>query len=139
MATKLYPLGKSAFAKAQIDLIGHDIRVFAVDVADYTYSDTHEFLSDVPSGARVANASLTGNAVLSGGVFDADDATLLSVSGDPFEALVLVDYNGGADTARRLIAYIDEDSDGTGGFAVTPDGGNIVITWPSGSDRIFRL
>lgn len=139
MATKLYPLGKKAFGLAQIDLVAHDIRVFAVDVADYTYSDTHEFLSDVPSAARVANASLTGNAVLTGGVFDANDTTLLSVAGDPFEALVIVDYNGGADTARHLLAYIDEDTDGTGGFTVTPDGGNVLITWDSGADRIFRL
>jgi hypothetical protein len=57
MADKLYPKFKAQLMKGTYDLSSGLLVVKAVllDVApgDYTYNDTHEFLSDIPGAARV--------------------------------------------------------------------------------------
>jgi hypothetical protein len=42
----------------------------------------------------------------------------------------------GSDATARLIAYIDTASSG---LPVTPNGGDIVVQWDSGANRIFKL
>lgn len=68
------------------------------------------------------------------GICDADDVTFTSVSGDECEALVIYKHTG-TDGTSQLIAYIDSAT----GLAVTPNGGNITITWDSGVNKIFKL
>jgi hypothetical protein len=64
------------------------------------------------------------------GLFDGDDLTFPTVSGASVEALVIYRKNSGANTTWRLVAYIDT---GVTGLPVTPNGGNITVTWnPSG-------
>lgn len=124
MADKIYPKAKEAFLSGDIDLTSDDIRVILVDGADYTYSDSHDFLDDVPSGARVATSgALTGKSVTNG-AFDADDVTLTSVTGDASEAVIIYQHTG-TDSTARLIAYRDN----SGAFTVTPNGGNITLQW----------
>lgn len=121
------------------NLTSADIRAILVDVADYTVNlDTHDYLDDVAAGARVgvsgnlANKTVT---ITSGrAVFDADDVTISSVSGDGTEAVILYCHDGGADNARLLLAYFDN-----AGVVVTPNGNNIVIQWDSGASKIFRI
>ncbi len=136
----IYPKALEAFANGQIDWLTNKIRAYLIDAADYTYSTTHEFLSSVPVGSRVANSDLTGKTNVSGAL-DANDTVLAGVSGDPSEAVILVRaaaVDPGTDlaeTAQRLIAYIDNYS----GFPVTPNGTNITVQWPSDANRILRI
>lgn len=111
------------------------IKAVLVDTADYTVSiNTHEFLSDIPSGARVAtSAALTGKTVTLG-VADADDVSFVTVVGDESEALVLYVDTGSAATSS-LVAYIDAAT----GLPITPDGGNVNVIWDDGTNRIFKL
>jgi hypothetical protein len=67
-------------------------------------------------------------------VADAADVTFTAVSGDVSEALVIYKDTGTASTSR-LIAYIDTAT----GLAVTPNGGDITVIWPSDAGRIFSL
>jgi hypothetical protein len=75
------------------------------------------------------------------GVADAEDVTLTAVTGDPSEALIIYQHAltvGGtalAETSARLVAYIDTAT----GLPVTPNGGDVVISWDNGSNRILRL
>jgi hypothetical protein len=134
MANVLYDPGRQAFLEADLDWTGQDMRVILVDLADYTFSAAHQFLTSVPAGARVAvSGALTGKTATSG-VADADDVTFTAVTGDPSEALVIYQHTG-VDATSRLVAYIDTAT----GFPVTPNGGNITVTWDSGANRIFRL
>ena len=144
MANALYPKFKTALLKAGLDLSTVVIRAVLVNTtaADgtgnfYTYAATHEFLDSVPSAARIgapqslANKTFTAPAE---GVFDADDVTFPAVTGSNAEALVIY-AEGTLDTNRRLIAFIDTAT----GLPVTPNGGDITVTWDSGANRIFAL
>lgn len=136
MASGLYDAGRDAFANGDIDWPNADIRVVLVDTADYSVDlASHTALDDVPSGARVAtsSASLAGKTTLAG-VCDATDLTLSSVIGDQAEALILYLHTGTEGTSI-LIAYIDTGT----GFPVTPNGGDIIIQWDSGANKIFKL
>lgn len=136
LANAHYDKGRESFLKGEIPIASDDIRVYLVDSADYTVSlSGDQYLSSVAGAGRVASSGAMTTKTTTAGVFDADDVTLTSVTGDPSECLVLVDYTGGADGSRRLIGYIDSAT----GLPVTPNGGDIAITWDSGSNRIFKL
>ena len=59
------------------------------------------------------------------GVFDAADTTFSSVTGDAADYLVLWKNSGSAATSPLAVTF---DS-ATTGLPVTPNGGNIVVTW----------
>jgi len=135
MADAIYGISRKAFLDKDLDLLVDDIRVILIDLADYTLSiDTHDFLDDVPGAARVAVSSAMTTKTTTLGVFDADNITFSSVSGDVSEALIIYRHTG-TDATSQLIAYID----GATGLPVTPNGGDITITWDSGSDKIFKI
>lgn len=127
MANAIYPLYKQALldASSNVDLNDGDVRVILVDTNDYTYSAAHDFLDDVAAGARVATSSALQNTTVTNGTFDADDITLSTVTGDQSEALIIYIHTGVEGTSR-LVAYLDTSITG---LPVTPNGGNIIITW----------
>ena len=135
MANSLYTKAKQGLIDGSIDLDTDDIRVVLVDGADYTPNlATDEFLSSIPSAARVAVSGALQNKTVTDGVFDADDIVIPSVSGDQFEYLVLYKHTG-SDATARLILLIDTAT----GLPCTPNVSDITISWPSGADKIFRL
>ncbi|MDX2732868.1 MULTISPECIES: hypothetical protein [unclassified Streptomyces] len=129
MASALYPSFKALLLSGGIDLTTADIRAIIVDSADYTYSAAHDFLDDVTAGARVAVSSSLASKTVAGGVFDAADVTYSAVTGDSVEAIILYKHTG-TDATSNLVAYID-------GVSVTPNGGNIVVSW--NASGIFAL
>ena len=136
MANAIYGISRKAFLDAGIDLLVDDIRVILIDDTDYTVSiDVHDFLDDIPAGARVAVSGALTSKTTTLGVFDAADITFSSVTGDVSEALVIYHHTG-VDSTSELIAYIDT---GVTGLPVTPNGGDITVTWDSGSDKIFKI
>lgn len=134
MANVLYQLGRQAFLEADLDWTGQDMRVILIDTADYTFSQTHQFLSDVPGAARVAVSGALAGKTATNGTADANDVTFTSVTGDQSEALIIYQHTG-VDATSRLVAYIDTAT----GFPITPNGGNITVVWDSGANRIFTL
>jgi hypothetical protein len=134
MANELYTTYKSAALQGDVDLVNDTISAVLVDTNDYTPDTTnHQFLDDIPAGARVASANLS-NTSVSSGVFDADDVTFSNVSGDECEALVIYQDTGTASTSL-LVAYIDNAN----GLPVTPNGGDITVEWDNGGNKIFAL
>jgi hypothetical protein len=135
VANALYDAAKKAFLDADIDLLVDTIKVQLVDAADYTVNlGTHDNFDDVPAAARVGTAVALANKSTTAGVFDADDVTLTTVTGDQSEALVLY-KDTGTESTSKLIAYIDTAT----GLPITPSGGNITIVWDSGASKIFKL
>lgn len=98
--------------------------VALVDTGTYTYSASHQFYSSL-SGVVGTDQQIT-TPTVTNGTFDGDDVTFTAVSGASVEALVLYRKNAGANTTWRLVLF--EDTSVTG-LPVTPNGGNIVITW----------
>lgn len=138
MANALYPKWKEALlqgsADADLDGTGATgVFVALVDTGTYTYNAAHQYYSDL-SGIVGTDQEIGAAKSYTNGVFDGADCTFTAVSGNSVEALVIYRSNAGADTTWRLIAYIDT---GVTGLPVTPNGGDITITW--NASGIFAL
>jgi hypothetical protein len=138
MANAIYPLYKQALlaGDANADLDNNTptdgVYVALIDTGVYTYSAAHQFYSSL-SGIIGTPQRITSPTVTNG-VFDGVDVTYTAVTGNSAEALVIYRQNSGANTTWRLVAYIDT---GVTGLPVTPNGGNIDVTW--NASGIFAL
>ncbi len=101
------------------------VYVALVDTGTYTYSAAHEFYSSL-SGVVGTDQEIGATKTYASGLFDGGDLTYTSVSGATVEALVVYVKNAGANTTWRLVAYIDT---GVTGLPLTPNSGNVTITW----------
>lgn len=99
--------------------------VALIDTGTYTYSASHEFYSSI-SAAIIGTPMEIGSKTYTAGVLDGADVTFSAVSGASVEALVLFVKNAGANTTWRLVEYVDTS---VTGLPVTPNGGDIAITW----------
>lgn len=123
MASQLYPKGKKKLLDADIDLLADDIRIAIIDTADETYNSADEWHSDLTGAGIVASSSadLT-TKTTTGGLFDADDVLLPTVSGDSVEAVVMYKWTGVSGTSP-LIAWFDLAT------SFTPNGSDITVIW----------
>lgn len=141
MADALFDAGREGFLTGQIDA---DTAVLKISlIRGYSFNAAHDMVNDVTGagGTLVATATLT-SVTTTAGVLDAADVVFSSVAtGAACDALLIYQASavtGGADvaaSAQRLIAFIDSAS----GLPVTPNGGNINVTWDNGANKIFRL
>jgi len=138
MANAIYPKWKEALLQnsADSDLDGTGstgVWAALIDTGTYTYSSAHEFYSSL-SGVVGTDVEVGATKSYTNGTFDGADVTFSSVSGATVEAIVLYRKNAGANTTWRLIAYLDTSFTG---LPVTPNGGNITVTW--NASGIFTL
>ena len=126
MTAVIYPKYKKALinGSANVDLAGGNVKMILIDEGAYTYDPAHDFLDDVPSGARIATSgNLTGKTFSDLADFDFDDPTFATVSGTTIEAILLF-IDTGTEATSRLVAY--QNSSLTGA-PITPDGSNIKL------------
>jgi hypothetical protein len=128
VASALYPSFKKACLDGDIDLLTDTVRVVLIDTGTYTFNSAHDFFNDL-SGVVGTESAVLANKTTTGGVFDADNTSVPSVSGNTVEAVVLFIDTGNVAT-DRLIAFID-------GLNLTPDGNNVNINWHASG--IFAL
>jgi hypothetical protein len=133
MANVIYPIYKQAVldSLSDSDLNDGTVKVALIDTGVYTYNAAHDFLNDI-SGI-VGTAQTIGNTTVTNGLFDGDNVTFTAVSGNSVEALIIY-IDTGSSATSRLVAYIDT---GVTGLPVTPNGGDITITW--NASGIFQL
>jgi hypothetical protein len=135
VANALYDFGRQGFLEGSIDWDTDTIKLILVDVADYTVNlATHDNLDDVPAAARVATSGALASKTVTAGVADAADVTLSAVSGDASEAIVFY-KDTGTESTSRLIAYVDTAT----GLPVTPNGGDVIVQFDNGANKIFKL
>jgi len=135
MANTLYDKSRELFLTANLNWATDSIKTILVDTGAYTPNfTTHMFLSDISASARVGPQVLLSGKSTAGGAADANDATFASVTGPSIEAIVLF-KDTGVEGTSPLIAYIDTAT----GLPITPNGGDIIVTWDNGVNRIFRL
>lgn len=135
MANALYGKAREKFLRGELSWNNDNIKAVLVDAADYTVAiDTHEFLSDIPSGGRVATSGNMATKTTTLGVADAADFAFTAVTGDPSEIVVFYKDTGTAGTSP-LISYHDTAT----GLPVTPNGGDINIVIDSGSNKLFKI
>jgi hypothetical protein len=135
MASAMFAKAKKAFLDKDIDMLDDDIRCVLVDATDFTLDlAAHDFLDDIPAGARVGVSGALQTKTTTGGVFNADPITVTGVSGDQFEYIIIYKHTGTEGTSN-LIACVDTAT----GIPCTPNGGDITITWSTGASKIFAL
>lgn len=138
MANAVYPLFKQEIMKGTANNLLNSaegatgVYCALVDTGTYVYSSAHQFYSSLSGVVGTDQEILT--KTQTNGTFDGTDLTFTAVTGASVEALVLYRKNAGANTTWPLIAYIDT---GVTGLPVTPNGGNITITW--NASGIFTL
>lgn len=77
--------------------------------SSYTFSQTHQDLADVPSGARISIVTLSGITITNGLIdFTNPVFTAISAAADFF----LLYKHTGTEANSTLIAYFDEDDNG---------------------------
>lgn len=134
MASRVYPKYKEALLNGVVDLRAVDVKAMLVDLDNYTYSASHEFLADVPSAAREEISPALTTKTTTDGVFDADDTSFPAATGDPCEAVILF-VDTGNEATSRLLTYMDSGT----GLPVILNGGTVTLTWPNDATRIFAL
>lgn len=138
MANALYPLWKQEILKGTSNNLLNSaegatgVYCALVDTGTYTYSAAHQFYSSLSGVVGTDQEILTKTQTT--GTFKGTDLTYTAVTGNSVEALVLYRKNAGANTTWPLIAFIDT---GVTGLPVTPNGGNIGVTW--NASGIFTL
>lgn len=124
MANLLYPTYKNLILQAGLNLSSLTIKCVLIDTGAYTYSAAHDFLDDVPAGARIGTAQTLGSKTFTAGVFDAADATFTALTGATCEAILI--YNDtGVEATSNLIALIDTAT----GLPLTPSGATEIVQW----------
>lgn len=134
MPNALYPKWKEQLLQftANNNMSSGTVRVALIDTGVYTYSAAHQFYSSA-SSAVVGTPQIIGTKTFTDGIFDGADVTFTAVSGSSVEALIIYIDTGSAATSP-LVAFIDT---GVTGLPVTPNGGDISITW--NASGIFQL
>ena len=134
MANAIYTNARKLLLEAGVNWLTDTINAQLIDSAVYAINvNTHVSLADIPPAARVGAAvTLTGK-LTDGGAADAEDTTFVDISGPTLEAVLL--YKVGATEADSpLLVYLDNVT----GLPITPNGGDIIVTWDNGVNKIFR-
>ena len=134
MANALYNKAREGFAKAQINWEADTIKAVLVDSGAYTFSAAHQFISDVPPGARISSIQTLSGKTATDGACDANDLTFPSVSGASIEVIIIF-KDTGTEATSPVLAYIDSGT----GLPITPNSGDIIVTWDNGINKIFRV
>lgn len=146
MASGLYDKAHKRALVGGLNWTSGNIKVTLIDTADHTPNlATHQYMNidTVAAAAKVAVSSNLASKSVTAGVADSNAVvTFSAVSGDVSEALIIWEDGGGggvtqSGTSDLLIALL-ESGDVTG-LPVTPNGGDITITWDSGANAIFKL
>ena len=150
MSNFLYDGARARLLKADIDWEADDIRAWLVRTNQmaqtnyYTPDPAHEFavsISGTTAGVVAGGANglsltwvSTPTKVTALGAADADDVTFTSVgAGLIVRAYVLFKYTGSLATSP-LILFVDQAT----GLSITANGGNIILAWDDGDNKIFR-
>ncbi|WP_318342513.1 hypothetical protein [Acinetobacter sp. 16] len=135
MANTLYDFCRQRFLEAQINWMTDTIKVILVDTGAYTpQTSVHQYLSDIPTSARIAGPVTLTSKATTGGAADAADVTFTSVTGTSIESIIIY-ADTGVEATSPLIAYIDTAT----GLPITPNGGDIIVTWDNGTNKIFKV
>ena len=112
----------------RVDLDADTIKVALIDHGTDTPNvTTDDFYNDISAGlVGSLSSALTSKTIgtVAAGVFDADNVTFTAVSGNSVESVNILKDTGNTATSD-LIAYFDTGT----GLPVTPNGGDITVTW----------
>lgn len=136
MANSLYDAARASFLTAGLNWSSDTIKAILVDTAIYTVNlSTHVFLSDVSGSAIVATSSAFSSKTTTGGAAGAANITFTAVSYAGNVGAIIIYKDTGSGATSNLIAFINTAT----GLPIAPNGGDIIVSWDTGTNKIFRL
>jgi hypothetical protein len=135
MANTLYDKARQGYLEGSFNWLSDTVKVILVSTSAYTVNaTTHQFLSDISGSARIAGPVTLAGKSTAGGAADANDATFTAVAGGTIGAIVIY-VDSGQEATSPLLAYLDTAT----GLPITPNGGDIIITWDNGTNKIYKV
>lgn len=136
MANQLFDHARELFLTGALDWTSSTIYAAMIDTSLYTKDVSgHSYLSDVSGSAIISTSPAFTNKGAAGGAASADSVTFSSVShANPLGGIIIYAYISAPETSP-LIAWIDTAT----GLPITPNGGDIIVNWDPGPNKIFRL
>lgn len=129
MANFRYGKAAEAFGNGEIDWIDDTIKVQLLDGGVYTPDeDGDEFLSDIPSGARIGSPAEVIGKTNELGVLGADNTEIPGVTGTTCEYLLVYKSTGVEGTSYLLFLF--DTATGLPTAALVAEDG--VVRWPGG-------
>ena len=137
MSNFVYGKAKQALLNGQINFSANNYKLLFINTSLYTPSqNSDEFVSNVNASAITSRSDNISGITNVLGVLDANDVSVSSYSGGPFEAVVLYQV-GSTDSTSRLIFYIDT---GIGlPYTLTNQNVPITINWSNALTKIMSL
>ena len=104
--------------------------------AAYTLDPTnHVYFTDItPSSVLTGRVTLTSKTTVAGAA-NAANITFSAVAAGLNVAAIVLFKSTGTDATSPLIAYLGNAT----GLPITGNGGDIIVVWDSGTNKIFRV
>lgn len=135
MANKVFPKARERMLAGGLNLLAGTVKAQLIDTAAYTYSDAHQFLSDIPSGARIGAPVTLTNKTITNGVFDSDDLVFSGLSGAPdIEGLVYY-VETGTESTSPVFYFVDTAT----GLPIAAGATGGTVTHDNGANKIFAV
>lgn len=135
MANRAYGLGFQKILEGSIAWLSDNIKINLLNAAIYTpNTTTDEFLAVIPGGAIIATSANLASKTSTLGTADAADVTFSSVTGAQASYIAVYKDTGSSATSPLLALY----DTGTN-LPVTPNGGNIGVTWDNGANKMWTI
>lgn len=133
MANALYDKGREKFLTGAINASADTLKCALIKDTYAPTLGSDEFFSTLSSHVVGTPQTLTSKTV-TGGVLDAADVTFSAVPTAAVKYCAIYKDTGSAATSP-LIALFDTAA----GLPVSTNGGDIIIAWDSGANKIFKL
>ena len=133
MANALYDKGREKFLTGAINASADTLKCALIKDTYAPTLGSDEFFSTLSSHVVGTPQTLTSKTV-TGGVLDAADFTFSAVPTAAVKCCAIYKDTGSAATSP-LIALFDTAA----GLPVSTNGGDIIIAWDNGANKIFKL
>lgn len=139
MSNALYDNARARYLIGVSSWMTENIKAILVDTTVYSVNlSAHQTIGDVgtvgSSPCFITGAVALTNKAAVAGAASAANVTFSAVTGNTADAIILFNDTGTVSTSY-LIAYIDTGT----GLPITPNGGDIIVTWDTGVNKVFKL
>lgn len=119
----------SLITNRSLDLVNDEISVILIN-DHFEPKEDDQTLKDIPS-ANISTSPVTlENKSFDNFVFDANPVTFKVVCGSKITGIIIF-----KNKSKELIGFIDKALS----FPITPNGGDIIVTWSNGPCKIFEM
>jgi len=130
----LYDSARQQFLEGNIDWINDTIKCCIVTSAYTLNASLHAHYQDLGGAVINSPVTLTSKST-AGGAADAQDVIFPAVGAGTVVDAIVIYKDTGSPSTSPLLAYLGNAT----GLPITGNGGDIIIVWDSGVNKIFRV